>query len=80
MIPIGCDVHPWMRAYVSVVAHPYFAVTRSDGTFEINDVPPGDYEIEVLHEVLAGQARHIRVEANRQAHADFALGPRKKTP
>jgi len=80
MIPIGCDVHPWMRAYVSVVDHPYFAVTRSDGTFEIEGVPPGTYEIEVMHEVLAGQVRRITVEPGRPAHADFTLGPRKKTP
>lgn len=44
-----CDVHPWMFAWVTVVDHPYFAVTGADGTFTIKDVPPGKYQIEALH-------------------------------
>jgi plastocyanin len=44
-----CDVHPWMFAWVTVVDHPYFAVTGKDGTFTIKDVPPGKYKIEALH-------------------------------
>jgi len=35
MIPVGCDVHPWMRSYISVLSHPYFAVTKEDGTYAI---------------------------------------------
>ncbi len=49
MIPVGCDVHPWMRAYASVFSHPFFAVTGADGTFEIKGLPAGEYEVEVLH-------------------------------
>lgn len=49
MIPVGCDVHPWMRAYVSVFTHPFFAITKEDGTFEIKGLPAGEYEIEALH-------------------------------
>ena len=44
-----CDVHPWMFAYVSIVEHPFFAVTGTDGTFTIEDVPPGEYEIAAIH-------------------------------
>lgn len=49
MIPVGCDVHPWMRAYINVFSHPFFAVTREDGKFEIKGLPAGEYEIEALH-------------------------------
>lgn len=42
---IKCDVHPWMNAYVQVFDHPYFAVTATDGTFKIDNIPPGDYEV-----------------------------------
>jgi len=73
MIPISCAVHPWMGAYVSVVDHPYFAVTGRDGTFEIPDVPPGDYEIQVVHEELRSQSRRITVGADQKAHADFVF-------
>jgi Carboxypeptidase regulatory-like domain len=60
MIPVKCDVHKWMRAYVGVVPHPYFAVTGPDGSFELRNVPPGDYTVAVWHEKLGertGQAR-----------------------
>ncbi len=46
MIPVKCNQHPWMRAYIGVVKNPLFAVTGSDGTFTIKGIPPGDYTIE----------------------------------
>ena len=52
MIPVGCDVHPWMRSYISVLDHPFFAVTKEDGKFEIKGLPAGEYEIEAFHEKL----------------------------
>src|SRR5260370_12716490 len=45
MIPVKCNVHPWMRAYIGVVGHPFFAVTGADGTFTIKDLPPGTYPL-----------------------------------
>ena len=48
-----CDVHPWMFAWVTVVDHPYFAVTDKDGKFTIKDVPPGKYKIVALHRKAA---------------------------
>ena len=49
-IKIKCDVHPWMKAYVSVFDHPYFAVTNDTGRYQIDNVPPGKYEVVVWHE------------------------------
>jgi hypothetical protein len=40
-IALACDVHPWMNARVWAFDHPYFAVTKTDGTFEIHNVPTG---------------------------------------
>jgi plastocyanin len=45
-----CFMHPWMSSYIHVLAHPYFALTGADGTFKIQGLPPGEYEISVLHE------------------------------
>ena len=44
-IKIKCDVHSWMKAYVSVFDHPYFAVTDDSGHFQIDSIPPGTYEV-----------------------------------
>ena len=41
VIPMTCDIHPWMKGYLMVFDHPFFAVTGADGSFEIAGVPPG---------------------------------------
>ena len=46
-VRIGCDLHAWMRAWVYVFDHPYFAVTDEKGRFEIKDVPPGRYQLRI---------------------------------
>ena len=47
---VKCDIHPWMNAYVAVVEHPYFSVTGDDGSFKLENLPPGTYTIEAWHE------------------------------
>jgi plastocyanin len=52
IFPVSCDVHPWMRSYIAVFDHPFFTITKDDGSFEIPNVPPGEYEIEAQHPTL----------------------------
>ena len=73
MIPVGCDVHPWMRAYISVLAHPFYAVTKEDGTFAIQGLPAGDYEIEANHGKLKSQAQKITVKDGEAAKLNFTF-------
>ena len=49
-IRIECNVHGWMRAYIAVFAHPCYAVTGPDGTFRIEGVPPGTYQLAAWQE------------------------------
>jgi len=49
-MPVLCNVHPWMRAFVFVFDHPYYAVTSPTGTFELRNLPPGSYTIEAWQE------------------------------
>lgn len=42
---VKCDVHPWMKSYIQVFNHPYFAVTLTDGSFKISGIPPGEYQV-----------------------------------
>jgi len=58
-----CDVHPWMFAYVSLLSHPYFAVTDTNGNFTIPNVPPGAYEIELYHRKAGKITKDIVVNA-----------------
>jgi plastocyanin len=71
MIPVKCNVHAWMHAYIGVVEHPYFSVTGPDGSFVWNNVPPGDYTVAVWHEKLGQQSRQVHLEKSAQAAADF---------
>jgi plastocyanin len=68
---IKCDVHPWMRAYVGVFTHPFFAVTGPDGKFTISGLEPGTYEITAWHEVLKTQTATVTVPATGSKTQDF---------
>jgi len=49
-VDLRCVLHPWMLAYAHVLDHPFFAVTKEDGSFTIKGLPPGEYELSVKHE------------------------------
>jgi plastocyanin len=61
MFPMKCDVHPWMSAWVTVMAHPFFSVTKPDGKFTIENLPAGTYELEAWHEKLGTQTATVTV-------------------
>lgn len=75
MIPVKCNVHSWMHAYIGVMEHPYFAVTGADGAFLLPNLPPGDYTLAVWHEKLGEQTKQIHVAASENAVADFTYQP-----
>ena len=63
MVPIRCDVHGWMNAYVGVMDSPYFAVSRADGAFEIATLPPGTYTLAAWHEKLGTSTQKVTLGA-----------------
>jgi hypothetical protein len=73
MIPLQCNQHPWMRAYVSVLQHPYFAVSAADGSFQIKNLPPGEYTLVAVHEKFGEQTVKVKVGAKENAKADFSF-------
>lgn len=77
LIPVKCNQHPWMKAYIGVMRTPFYAVSAKDGAFEIKDVPPGKYTVVAWREGGAnGQEKtmEVTVPANGAAKADFAFG------
>ena len=77
MVPFKCDVHPWMRAYIGVLDHPYFAVTGADGTFQLKGLPPGTYVVEAWHEKMGTQTQTVTVDA--RGTADVTLSFKSTT-
>jgi hypothetical protein len=72
MLHVKCDVHSWMNAYVGVVSHPYYAVTRADGAFKIANVPAGKYTIRAWQERYGWVTRNVQVKPGATATVDFA--------
>ncbi|MFN3486151.1 MAG: carboxypeptidase-like regulatory domain-containing protein, partial [Planctomycetota bacterium] len=73
MIPVKCDLHPWMIGYLGVVPHPFHRVTGEDGAFEFAGLPEGEYVIEAWHEKAGVQARTVRVTAGQTAEVEFSF-------
>lgn len=73
MIPVLCNIHSWMSAYIGVVNHPYFAVSKDDGSFEIDNLPPGKYTIAAWQEKLGTQEQQITVQPSGKAEANFTF-------
>ena len=71
-IMFKCDVHPWMRAWVSVFDSPYFAVSDKDGKFVIKNVPPGKYTVEASHRKLGAQTQDVEV-ADKDVTVNFTF-------
>ena len=73
MVPFRCDVHGWMNAYAGIVPHPFYAVSKPDGSFEIKGLPAGTYTIEAWHERLGTQTMKVTVDGKAGAMASFAF-------
>lgn len=73
MIPVKCNVHGWMRTYIAVLEHPYFAVTGRNGDFKFDPLPPGKYTIAAWHESLGEITQEITVLPKAEADVKFAF-------
>ena len=73
MVPFKCDVHRWMSAYVGVLDHPFHAVTKADGSFTLNGLPPGTYTVEAWHESLGTMTQSVTVGAKETKQVAFSF-------
>ena len=76
-IPIRCNEHPWMGAYVAVFKHPFFNVTGQGGRFELKNLPPGEYTISAWHEKFGTVEQKVTVGKNETKTLDFVFKARR---
>jgi plastocyanin len=77
IIPVKCNQHPWMKAYIGVLKTPFYAVSATNGTFEIKGVPPGKYTVVAWREGGAEgttKTLEVTVPASGAGKADFSFG------
>jgi len=77
LIPVKCNQHPWMKAYIGVMRTPFFSVSGTNGAYEIKGVPPGKYTVVAWREGGANgteKTMEVTVPANGAGKADFTFG------
>ena len=66
-------IHPWMKAYLGVFEHPYFALSGADGRFTLKDLPPGEYTIEAWHERFGTRSQKVSLGPKETKEVEFAF-------
>ena len=62
IIKVECDLHSWMTAWIVVTPNSYATISEGNGTFEIGDVPPGNYKLTAWHETLGSLTKDIAIK------------------
>jgi hypothetical protein len=73
-LEVTCDLHPWAKAWILVLDHPYYATSEKAGTFSIDDVPPGTYHVKAWHPLLGTAEQTVTVAAGRPASIALRIG------
>lgn len=72
-ISLNCEAHSFMFGFVVAPSHPYAVVVNDDGSYVIDDIPPGDYKLKAWHPTLGVQAADLTIAANVTAEANFVF-------
>ncbi len=70
---VKCDVHGWMKSYMAVMPHPFYAVSETNGTFTIPNLPPGQYTVVAWHEKYGQQEQQVTVGAKESKALSFTF-------
>ena len=73
VVRVECDTHGWMKGWIIVMDHPYYAVTDEAGAFSMTDVPVGEYELKIWHETLGETMQKVTVESGGEASVAVEL-------
>jgi hypothetical protein len=72
MMPVRCNNHPWMNAYINVSPSPWFAVTDKNGHFDLKGLPAGQYTLAAVHEKLGEKTIQVTVPASATTKVDLS--------
>jgi hypothetical protein len=70
---IKCDVHGWMNSYMAVLPHSYHGVSQMNGSFNIGNLPPGNYTLVAWHEKLGQQEQQVTVGPKESKQVAFTF-------
>jgi len=73
MVPVKCNIHSWMHAYIGVLPHPYFAVSNAEGSFKLENLPPGDYVVAAWHEKYGTAEQRITLSKSGTSEVKFTF-------
>jgi len=73
LVKVYCHIHSHMTASIMVFDHPFFTMPKADGTFALDAIPEGTYQVSAWHERIGQQSQSIRIEAGRTSEIQFAL-------
>ena len=74
LLRVDCDLHSWMRGWVVVADHPFYAVTNEQGEFILDNVPRGKYTLQVWQESLGNVSQEVVVGDKGTTTVSVAMG------
>jgi plastocyanin len=73
LIPVKCNIHAWMKAYIAVLPHPHFSALTSGGTFDFGELPPGEYTLAAWHEIHGEKTSQLKLASGQASAVNFVF-------
>ena len=68
-----CGMHEFMQTWGYRVQNPYYFLTKQDGNFNIDNIPPGEYVVNAWHYLMKPQKRKITIAAGETIDLNFSF-------
>jgi len=73
MIPVKCNIHPWMHGTFAVLKNSHFAISGEDGSFTLPNLPPGKYTVTAFHESYGDQSQEVTISGSESKTVSFTF-------
>ena len=73
MIPVKCNIHPWMHGTFAVLKNSHFAISAEDGSFTLPNLPPGKYTVTAFHESYGDQSQEVTISGSETKTVSFTF-------